>query len=1118
MATTEERSDGRRGGVERPVKAAAANGIFAVRGEYWTLGYGGRTFPLKDIKGLSYIQRLLQHPGEEFHSLDLLSGGTGAMNLADSGHKSAPQPEGTDRIGGLGDSGEMLDAQAKEEYTHKLLELKEVLEDQRERGNHDRAEQVEAEIDSINRELARAVGLGGRDRRAGSASERARLNVTRAIKAALQKISEQQAAMGELLERSIRTGSFCSYVPDSRNRVTWQFSVESPEASREVAPAVAFIPARETSFLCAFTEGTTFVGREAERSLLSRCLEQALNGEGKMVLIGGAAGVGKTRIAAEIGAEASRRGMLTFVGSCYDRDDPVPFIPFVEILEEALARDPVGFRERLGNDAPEMARLLPRLLRVFPDISPPFDLPPDPRESDARNESRRILFRAIADLVVRAARNAPVLFLLDDLQWADEGTLLLLNHVAPLLADIPVLVVGTYRDVELDLGGQLSRTLDELIRRHQVERITLSGLSKSAVAQMLGALSGREPPDPVVSLIYFNTEGNPFFIEELFRHLVARGILIDSDGEFRRDLKLVDIDLPQSMRLVIRRQLARLNDETRKILGTAAVIGRSFTFELLEAATRVDSDRLLDCVEEAERAALIASSLEYPDARFRFSHELIRHAVLGDLSAARRQRLHLNVAESIERLHANALEDHADDLAHHLWNAGNCANGDKTVRFLAMAAKRALKQSAYEVALRHLQNALDLLKRLPDSEDRARRELDLQIDYGAALLATKGWYVPEAGNAYRRARELCRGLREDSRLFSVVCGLWSFHLVRGEHPKARFYADELVRLAPLMEDDGKAVQADWALGCSQFCMADFDGAHASFESAIGRYDSQKHRTLAFRFGQDPCMSSLCYDALTLWTLGYPEQADQRAQRALSLARELGHPFSLVWSLSNLAQYYSVRRDFSAAALHIEEGLRLATEHGFTFYEEILLAYKSVGLAAQGKLAELREASRRPRKTSEIGYEMAQTWFRSAFAEAFGNLGRIDPALTLLSEAAGLMERNEELYVEPEIHRIKGELLLRQLAKSAASDANIKRADTGGAEQCFRTAIETARNRGAKAYELRAALSLSQLLMRTGSRVEARRILKETYERFTEGFDTLELKTAAGLLTELTPVS
>jgi hypothetical protein len=287
LATTEERSDGLKGGVEPPAKAAAQTGTFAVRGDYWSLGYGGPSFPLKDVKGLSYIQRLLQHPGQEFHSLDLLSG-PGSMNLAENELRTSVQIEGTDSVGGLGDSGEMLDAQAKQEYKRKLRDLNEDLEDQHERGNHERAEQIAAEIDFLNREIARAVGLGGRDRRAGSASERARLNVTRAIKAALQKISERQPSMGELLERSIRTGSFCSYALDPGNQVNRQFSERSPE-SRAVASSVPLISPRETSLMRSLSERTAFVGREAESAMLRRFMNQAQGGAGRVVMINGTA-------------------------------------------------------------------------------------------------------------------------------------------------------------------------------------------------------------------------------------------------------------------------------------------------------------------------------------------------------------------------------------------------------------------------------------------------------------------------------------------------------------------------------------------------------------------------------------------------------------------------------------------------------------------------------------------------------------------------------------------------------------------------------------------------------------------------------------------------------------
>ncbi len=681
MAPTVRREDSSNSGLEG---ARDRTVLFVLNGEYWTVGYADKTFSLKASKGLAYIHRLLRHPNEEFHVLDLLSG-SGTNFIPDSSKAEISSSDSSLTIGRLGDAGEMLDSKAKQDYKRRLSELREGLEDARELGNCDRAAELESEIDFLAREISRAVGLGGRDRRAGSAAERARLNITRAVKAALQKISDEEATLGALLDRSIKTGLFCSYSPDPRASQSWQFTTASQAHSHQTSTVEAVetepLPTRvESSFLRAFTEGTTFVGRGAERAVLARALEQALSGYGKMVLIGGAAGVGKTRIAAEIGAEAARRGMLTLLGGCYDRDDPVPLIPFVEILESVLAQtpNPAMFRDTLGNDASEIARLLPQLRRMFPDIPPPMHLPPE--------QSRGVLFSAVTQVLARVAGGRPLLLLLDDLHWADDGTLLLLNDIAHLIQTIPVLVVGTYRDFHLDPAGQFIKTLDELIRSHLIDRLTLDGLCRGAVSDMLRALSEREVPDSVAELFYSDTDGNPFFVEELFRHLVEQGKLFDSDGAFRGDLKLGDIDVPASLRLLIGRRLARLSEKTVKTLGIAAVIGRSFTFDLFAASTKVDDDSLLDCVEEAERAGLISSTVQYPEARFRFSHELIRQAVVSQLSMARRQRFHLNIADAIEHLYSDALEDHANDLAHHLWHAGTVADRGKTARYLAIAS------------------------------------------------------------------------------------------------------------------------------------------------------------------------------------------------------------------------------------------------------------------------------------------------------------------------------------------------------------------------------------------------------------------------------------------------
>ena len=848
-------------------------------------------------------------------------------------------------------SGEMLDARAKQEYKRKLLELNEELEDQRERGNHKRAEQITSEIDFLKPgEISRTDRTGrAQSRCKGSASERARLNVTRAIKAALQKISEQQAAMGDLLDRSIKTGSFCSYAPDTGNQVSWRFSMEGPQTLSEPEATEPFLFRRGSTFLRESIDQTTFVGRDAERATLRRILERAASGQGSVVMIGGPAGVGKTRIAAEICAEASQKRILTYVGRCYDQEDSVPFIPFVEVFEAALAQapSPQAFRDVLGKEAAEMARLLPQLRRLFPDIPQPMELPPE--------QSRRVLFNAVTELLARTAGNSPLLLMLDDLHWADEGALALLSYLAPLVQKLPILIIGTYRDFELRAGGQLARTIDDLNRHHLLERITLGGLPQNAVADMLRALSGREPPKEVVSLFYSDTEGNPFFVEELFRHLVEQGKLIDSAGKFRHDLNPSEVDVPQNVRLAIGRRLAKLNDNTQRALATAALIGHSFTFGLLEAATGLDPDPLLDQVEEAEEAGLISSALDYPEARFQFSHELVRRAVLGDLSAPRRQRLHLQIADALERIYAEALEERANELVHHLTEAGSAAADGRTLRFLIMAVKRELEQSASESAARHARSALDLLNRLPASPERDQRELDLQIAYGVAMTATEGAHVREVENAYRRARELCGGLGDDQRLFLVSYGLWHIHLLHAELPVARPYADGLVELAHRTGDEDLVVQAYWVLGCNQFFMGEFAETRASLAESIRRYDKQRHRTLKFRFAQDPCVSCrLFYDALALWMLGRPEQAGEEAAESLALAREADHAYTLAWCLHHLIIYRIFRRQFSAVEELSREGLDLCKRYGFAFLEAPTRVYASLARVFLGLKRDERE--------------------------------------------------------------------------------------------------------------------------------------------------------------------
>jgi tetratricopeptide (TPR) repeat protein len=1095
---------GKQSSKSEPEGTLCGTALFALNGDYWTVGYQGETVSLKASKGLAYIHRLLGSPHEEFHALDLLSGGSGTEFIPESPADETSSTDSLLTVGRLGDAGEMLDGKAKQDYKLRLIELRENLEDARERGGSERAEEIQSEIDFLAREITRAVGLGGRDRRAGSAAERARLNVTRAIKAALQKISEHHKVLAEILERSIKTGSFCSYGPNRASSIEWQLSTEAEPRSIAVAATQPSLPRPDARFL-ALADQTKFVGREPERAMLLHLLDQAARGDECVAMIAGPAGVGKTRIATEIGAEASARGFLTLAGNCYERDDAVPFIPVVEILESFLARapSPAALRLALGDDAAEIARLVPQLRRTFHDIPSPLEASPE--------QSRRVLFNAVAEFLVRSSSNTPLLLLLEDLHWADEGTMALITHVARAVCKLPVMIIGTFRDNELSSDGPLAQALDNFTRLHLLERINLRGLSPDAVSDMIRTLSGQEPSASLVHAIHSGTEGNPFFIEELYKHLKERGRLSDRSGALPRSIKLDALDVPENLRLVIGRRLAGLSDQTRKVLGTAAIVGRSFTFGLLEASTRTDTEVLLDCVEEAEGAGIISSTLEYPESLFRFSHELIGQTVVSEISAPRRQRLHLDVADAIERIYENALEEHAHDLAHHLWQAGPVSNAEKTLKYLAMAANQALAQSAYEAALRHVQNALTLLPKLPKSKERSRQELGLRIDHGVALLAIDGWYVPEVGDTYRRARELCQelGLGGDPSLFSVVFGLWMHHLVRGEHRDARYFAEECRQLASQLGDDKLTLYSLWALGCSQHFMGEMTAAHDTHDEAIRQRNSTRDTGL-FTFGQDPLMSCLYYDAVTLWILGNLEQSRERELEAEKLAHKLQHPFTLAWYLVNDAMFCEVRRDYRGADARITEAIPICEENGFAHNLTIIRGLQGLSLGAQGKIHVPPSAVGSERGLAPIGHELFQPWVRGAMAEVIARQGNPSLALAVLDQALELVDRIGERFFEAELHRIKGEVILLEGEKETGDGGSGQER----AEQSFRDAIAIAHRQEARTFQLRAATSLSRLQMKSGRKAEAREPLREVYNSFGTRIESIDLAEARNLLLAL----
>ena len=458
------------------------------------------------------------------------------------------------------------------------------------------------------------------------------------------------------------------------------------------------------------SERSPYVGRERELDQLAELVIRANGGAGAMVLVAGEAGAGKSRLIKEATKLASEHGMAVLVGHCLDMDAPPPYQPLVEQLEQASrALAPAEFREVLGDNAPEVARLMPELHRIYDDVGPSPDLPPD--------QERRYLLHGFGRFVERAALRRPLVLCFEDLHWADESSLLLMTALAQITPDLPLLLIGSYRPGDVGPAHSLSRTREDLTRRRLASEIRLAPLSQAEVAQLLAGRVGQPPPDELVALVYDETEGNPFFVEEVFLHLKERGGLFDDDGNWLTGVEIADTEVPRTVRLVIERRLEHVGDDVRKALTTAAVVGRSASFELLLTIAGLDEDGLLDAVEEAEHANLVEGENRGGEVIYRFVHEQIRQTLLADLSPPRRQRLHLRVADALREQLGSAADERAADIAHHLQLAGAAAPIDRTVHYLQLAGRNAIAAVAPEDALRHLDAALELL----GSADDARR-------------------------------------------------------------------------------------------------------------------------------------------------------------------------------------------------------------------------------------------------------------------------------------------------------------------------------------------------------------------------------------------------------------
>jgi class 3 adenylate cyclase/tetratricopeptide (TPR) repeat protein len=464
------------------------------------------------------------------------------------------------------------------------------------------------------------------------------------------------------------------------------------------------LPVSSVPFPALLTDvGRIFVGREGELERLGQLWKEAAAGERRVALLAGEPGVGKTRLTAELAFRAHADGSAVLAGRC-DEDLGVPYQPFLEALRHFVKHTPAAeLREGLGRHGGELVRLVPELTERLPEL-------PAPLRSDPETERYR-LFDAVAAWLASVSAEAPLLLVLDDLQWAAKPTLLLLRHVVRSSEAMRLLVVGTYRDTELDHDHPLLEVLADLRRQQGVERFSLVGLDQSGVADFVAQASGQALDDDALALaraIHLETEGNPFFVREVLRLLTETGAVVRHRDGWSTRLPIEELGIPEGVREVVGKRLARLSADANRVLRTAAVVGAEFEPELVRMADAFDEEALIAALEEATAARLV---IESGSGRYRFAHALVRDALYDGLASVRRVALHRQVAESIESLYAGALDDHLPALAHHYTHVPPPpADVLKAVDYTRRAADRALVQLAHHEAVAYYRQALELVE------------------------------------------------------------------------------------------------------------------------------------------------------------------------------------------------------------------------------------------------------------------------------------------------------------------------------------------------------------------------------------------------------------------------
>lgn len=817
---------------------------------------------------------------------------------------------------------------------------------------------------------------------------------------------------------------------------------------------------------------TPLVGRQPEWQRLQACWLQATGGRSHFVAVTGEAGIGKTRLVEELADWASRQGITTAQTRCYASEGGLAYAPVTDWLRAAGLREELLRLEDVW--LTQVARLLPELLAERPDLSPP--------EPITESWQRQHFFEALARSIFIVAR--PLLLVIDDLQWTDQETLAWLHYLLRHSPQAPLLVAATIRSTELDSQHLLTAWLTSLRGTDQLTEIELGPLDKADTALLAAHITGVELNPDSAAQLYLETEGHPLIVVETVR------------ARKRTDPIKPQTSLSPKIQAVIEARLAQLSPPARRIANLAAAIGRAFTFDVLAEASQEDEEWLVKGLDELWQRRIIR---EQGDNAYDFSHDKIREVVYNSLSVANRRLLHRRIAGAMETVHSANLDNFSKQIAYQYEAAGV---KEKAIAYYRRAGHVAQQIYANADAIQLYTKGLALLETLPDNPERAEQELALQHLLSIAERNTKGYAAAEVGRALSRARALCGHLHQADILAPILWGLFTFNFVRADLRQARKLGEDLYALAQEQKNPAFLQQAFYALGGTLCSLGEFEASLKHFDQGIALYHPNQHRTQVSMFGVDLGVFCQAWSAHPMWHLGYLDQSLQRSYAAVALAERLGHPFSQALAMAYAAMLFQFSHNSKLVQEWAGATLNFCAEHGVGYYDHWAAILYGWALAEQGLLTDGIERMQQGlvdfRRSSS---ETRLPYYLTLLAEAHANAGQVQEGLKRLDEALAFAEKNNDDWYSAEIHRLRGDLILRFGAPEKA-------------ETCFQTSLDISRRQKARTLELRAAVSLARLWLSQNRQEKARNVLEDIFNWFPEGFDTVDLKVASQLMADL----